>query len=86
MRVSASPEYMGQEEVREALQNVVEERISDGRIRDQAGLDEFWKTIEKAALALRSIPFDVLVKVTTVREIRELVHNVLVDIENTPAV
>lgn len=83
MKIAASQSYMGQEEIRQALQSVLVSRVSTGQIKNQQGLEEFWKTIDKASLALRSIPYDVLVRLTTVREFRELVRDVLLEIENT---
>ncbi len=79
MRVGASPEYMGQEQIRQALQSILEDRVSSGRIRTQKDLDAFWSTIDKAALALRSVPFKILSKVMTVKEVRELVREVLAE-------
>lgn len=83
MRVGASPEYMGQEQIRQALQSILEDRVSSGAIKNQKDLDAFWSTIDKAALALRSVPFEILAKVMSVKEVREIVRDVLVEAENT---
>ena len=83
MKVGASAEYMGQEQIRQALQSIMEDRIATGRIKSQKDLDTFWSTIDKAALALRAIPFEILSKITTVKEVREIVRDVLVELEKS---
>ncbi len=85
MKVGASSEYMGQEQIRQALQSILEDRVTSGRIKNQKDLDTFWSVIDKAALALRSVPFEVLSKVMSVKEVREIVRDVLVEVQNTPS-
>lgn len=60
--IAASPAYMAKEHVREKLQGIVSEAIANGEIADQASLDEFWKTVDMAANALRMVPYDAMKK------------------------
>ena len=77
MKISASPEYMKKEEVRKSLQSMLEDFITSGRIKDQKGLEEFWNTVELASVALKGIPYDVLSHMVTVKEVREIVSEIL---------
>jgi hypothetical protein len=77
MKISASPQYMGKEAIRQALQNVVQEYVRSGKIKNQEQLNEFWDTIDLASKALKGIPYDVFSRVVTVREVREIVREVL---------
>lgn len=68
---------MKKEEIRQALYDILERRVISGEIGDQDGLDEFWKTVDMASRALRSIPYEALSRVTFVKEVREMVRSVL---------
>ena len=57
-RVSASKSYMKKEDVRENLQNLLQNAVSDGIVRSQEDLEDWWETIEMAKNALRMVPFD----------------------------
>lgn len=60
--VSASSQYVNKEAVRESIQQLVMQQISDGKIASQADLDEFFKTVDMAVRALKGVPFDVFKK------------------------
>lgn len=55
-KVSASETYMKKEIVREKLQALVQEAVASGEIQNQKELDDWWKTAEMAAKALKMIP------------------------------
>lgn len=55
-KVSASETYMKKEIVREKLQTLVQEAVTSGEIQNQKELDDWWKTAEMAAKALKMIP------------------------------
>ena len=55
-KVSASETYMKKEVVREKLQALVQEAVASGEIQNQKELDDWWKTAEMAAKALKMIP------------------------------
>lgn len=56
--IKASREYMAKEKVREDLQRLIAARVASGEIKDEAGLRDFWKTLEMAAGALKMVPVD----------------------------
>jgi hypothetical protein len=58
--VSASPEYMRKEAVRERLQSLVHEMIDSNEIRSDEDLNEFWRSVEMSVRALRMVPFGAL--------------------------
>ena len=77
MKVSASQSYMKKEGIRQALQNVVQEYVASGRIKNQEQLEEFWDAVDLSSKALRGVPYEVFSRVVTVREVREIVRKVL---------
>lgn len=83
MKISASKGYMKKEELRQALQSLLEARVSSGDIASQEDLDNFWSTIDIASRALKSIPFDVFSRILTVREVREIVRTILIEVEDS---
>jgi hypothetical protein len=56
--IKASREYMAKEKVREDLQRMIADRVASGEIKDEAGLRDFWKTIEMAFVALKMVPVE----------------------------
>lgn len=57
--VAASAEYARKEDVREALQAVLQQFVSSGTISSQEELDSWWKSVDMSVLALRHVPLDV---------------------------
>lgn len=55
-KVSASETYMKKEVVREKLQALVQEAVASDEIQNQKELDDWWKTVEMAAKALKMVP------------------------------
>lgn len=58
-KVSASPEYMKKEAVRQALQDVVKTMVADGRVGDQQALDDAFAALDMSVKALKMVPFEV---------------------------
>ncbi len=58
--IKASREYMTKEKVREDIQRMVIARVASGEIKDEAGLRDFWKTVEMAISALKMVPVEAL--------------------------
>ncbi len=58
--IKASREYMAKEKVREDIQRMVVARVASGEIKDEAGLRDFWKTVEMAIGALKMVPVEAL--------------------------
>lgn len=58
--IKASREYMAKEKVREDIQRMVIARVASGEIKDEAGLRDFWKTVEMAISALKMVPVEAL--------------------------
>lgn len=56
-KVAASKIYMKKEAVRENLQRLLQEAIDTEEVRSQEELEDWWKTIEMAAAALKMVPF-----------------------------
>jgi hypothetical protein len=65
-RVSAHPEYMKKERVRERLQSMIVDAIAAGDITDQASLDGFISALDMSVKALKMVPFDVYSKMLSV--------------------
>lgn len=61
-KISASPEYMKKERVREKLQQLIADHVAAGEITDQAGLEQFIKDVDVSMTALKMVPFDVWAK------------------------
>jgi predicted house-cleaning noncanonical NTP pyrophosphatase (MazG superfamily) len=55
-KVSASETYMKKEVIREKLQALVQEAVSSGEVQNAKELEEWWKTVEMAAKALKMVP------------------------------
>lgn len=62
-RVSAHPDYLKREKVRERIQQHVVELVKSGEIKTQEELDAFWETTDMAVKALKMLPINVWVKV-----------------------
>jgi len=74
--VSASPEYMQKERIRQKLQDTIARSVKTGKVKDQASLEKKFDVVQKNACtdpsncdavmmamgALRMIPFDVWTK------------------------
>lgn len=58
-KVSASPEFMKKEHVREKVQGIVQELVKAGKVEDQEQLAELFGVLEMSVDALRMIPLDV---------------------------
>jgi hypothetical protein len=57
--VSASPEYMQKESIREHLQTHLVELVKSGQIQSDEELAAYFKTLEMAAMALKNVPLAV---------------------------
>lgn len=70
--ITASPEYMKKEKVREKMQGLITKQVRTGKIKDQLSLQNFLARLsadatsdqQLALTALRSIPFEVWVKLS----------------------
>lgn len=58
-KVSASPEYMKKERVREALQGLIVGMVAGGQLPDQRSLDEAFVALDMSVKALKMVPFEV---------------------------
>ncbi len=58
-KISASPEYMAKERVREALQGMISGMVASGQVADQAALDEAFAAFDMSVKALKMVPFEV---------------------------
>lgn len=58
-RVSASPEYLSKELIREKLQKLIVDDVASGMIVDQGDLERFIDNVNVAMTALKIVPFDV---------------------------
>jgi hypothetical protein len=58
--MSASPEYMQKELVRQDLQSMIMAKISSGEISDQAQLTAWFDTATMALSALKMVPIEAL--------------------------
>lgn len=63
--VHASSAYMKKEGTREKVQDLVAEMVRQGEIADQASLDEAFETLDMAVKALKMVPFNAWVQMTT---------------------
>jgi len=66
-QVKASSAYMKKEGVREKLQDLVAEMVRAGEVADQASLEEAFQTLDMSVKALKMVPFDAWVQMTTGR-------------------
>ena len=55
-KVAASASYMKKEEVRQALQDLITQKVVTGEISDQESLDEWFATAEMSLKALKMVP------------------------------
>ena len=56
-KVGASKSYMKKEELRQKLQEFLQNEVAAGVVKNQEELDEWWSTVEMAAGALKMVPF-----------------------------
>lgn len=64
-QVGASPTYLKKERIREAIQSLITQRVGSGVIGDQDELDGFFADVEMSVKALKMVPIDVWLKVTS---------------------
>jgi len=57
--ISASPEYMKKEHVRERLQELIIAAMNDGAFSDEATRETFFADLNLAITTLKMIPFEV---------------------------
>ena len=62
--VAASSQHYQKEVIRQELQDMLVNRVKDGKIDDQQSLDEFFATVDMAKEALKNVPFDVYKKIS----------------------
>lgn len=62
-KISASPEYLKKEAIRERIQKEIVDAVSSGEITDQQQLTDLFKTHEMALSALRMVSFEVFEKI-----------------------
>lgn len=60
--ISASPEYMKKERVREQVQDIIVSAVASGQVKSQEDLDDVVKTLQMSINALQAVPFDVYTK------------------------
>lgn len=58
--IKASKDYMRKEQVRQKVQDLAASMVANGEIRDEAGLADFWRTVEMSVGALKMIPLEAL--------------------------
>jgi hypothetical protein len=63
-KVSAHPDYMKKERVRETLQGMIVKAVREGDVSNQKDLDAFVATLVMATTALKSIPFEVYKRIS----------------------
>jgi len=63
-KISAHPDYLKKERVREHLQKHVVELVKSGEIKSQEDLEAFWGTADMAMKALKVVPYDVWTKMS----------------------
>lgn len=62
--IKASPDYLKKEAVRGRLENIVYDLVSTGEIGSQKDLDNFFRTVDLAATALKMVPFEVYASIS----------------------
>jgi hypothetical protein len=63
-KISASPDFLKKERVREQLQKIIAAAVASGEITDEASLQRFMNDINTSMIALKMIPFDVWKKLS----------------------
>lgn len=63
--VSAHPDYLKKEALREALQQIITTSVASGDVATQERLDGLFGDLSMALNALKGVPFDVWVKMAT---------------------
>lgn len=64
-KVTISQSYQKKESVRQRLQDIIENSISDGEVSNQSQLEEFIQVLRMSLDALKMVPFDVYQKSST---------------------
>lgn len=62
--VAASTQHFQKELIRQELQNMIVDRVKEGKITDQSSLEEFFSTVDMAEKALKNIPFEIYLKIS----------------------
>ena len=57
--IAMGSQYQRKEELRQRLQDMLEEAIDHGEIRSQEQLADWWNTIDMASGALRGVPYEI---------------------------
>mgnify|MGYP000122547205 CR=1 FL=1 len=57
-KVAASDAYMKKEAIRQKLQDLIAGMVAAGEVRDQAGLEEAFQTLDMSLKALKMVPFN----------------------------
>lgn len=65
--VRISPEYAKKEKVRETIQSVIVSMVSDGRLKSDSDLENFFSSAEMSLKALKMVPFDVYKKLSVTK-------------------
>ena len=63
-KISASPEYMKKEKIREELQKLIVDKIATGVVNNEQELGSLISDINTAMTALKMVPFSVWQKLT----------------------
>jgi len=75
--IKASSSYMKKERVRAELQEMIVASVKSGAITDQKSLDEFFSTLDMAALALKAVPYEAYVQLAGAKKSAKLAHKAL---------
>lgn len=57
-KVSASPEYLKKESVRQHMQDHIVQLVKSGEVTDQASVDAWCSAADMALKALKMVPFE----------------------------
>ncbi len=63
-KIAPSASYMKKEALRKMIQDAVTASVAAGDIKDEDGLRSFFADVDTAATALKSIPFEVWLKLS----------------------
>lgn len=75
--IKASSSYMKKERVRAEIQEMIIASVKSSAITDQKSLDEFFSTLDMAALALKAVPYEAYVQLAGVKKSVKLPHKAL---------
>ena len=64
-RITASPDYMLKEKVREQLQDFIAAKVAGGEVQDEAQLDRLMNDMSLSLTALKMIPLNVWKKLAS---------------------